>query len=411
MNILKNYASSLLLLAGVITGGVCGIIFGEKTAIVKPIGDIFLNLMFVLIVPLVFFSISSAICNIKKNKMMGRVIGSTMLVFLLMSIVVAVLGYLFMMIYNPLQDIDKSQIVANMPEQDVVTNSLSGSMIVQMLTVPDFLELFNKSNLLPLIVFSILFGLAVSLAGEKGEKVSTMLDACSEVIMKAMTVIMYAAPIGLGCYFADTVGSVGSQVIGGYMHVFILYMLLTFICFFGLNSLYMFLAGGKKTLVDFWKNILTPSLTAIATASSSACIPINIEASKKIGVPAAIAETVVPLGTNIHKDGSVMNGVIKIMFLFTLFGHYELSIGTIFLVIGVSLFVGAVVGAIPSGGMTGEILICSAFGFSPELVVPLIIISTICDVPATLINSTSNITGAVLTSRLSGGKEWFKHTI
>ena len=408
MNILKNYAYTLLLLAGILIGGICGVVFGEDTVIVKPIGDVFLNLMFVLIVPLVFFSISSAICNMKLMNTVGKVIGNIIFVFICMSIVGAILAYVVMWIYNPLENIDKTLIVENLPQQQINSNLLSGELFVNTFTVSDFLDLFTKANLLPLIIFSILFGLAVSYSGEKGKKMSGMLDACSHVIMKMMGIIMYAAPIGLGCYFADTVGKIGGQVIGGYMHVFIMYMILTVICFFGLNSLYMYLAGGKKAFVAFWRNILTPSLTAIATSSSAACIPINIEASQKMGIPAAIAETVIPLGTNMHKNGSIIGGVIKIMFLFTLFGHETITFSTALMIIGVSLLVGAVVGAIPSGGMTGEILICSVFGFSPELVGTLMIISTITDVPATLLNSTSNVTGAVLTTRLSEGKNWVK---
>lgn len=406
MGILKNYASTLLLLSGILIGGACGIIFGEKTAVVKPVGDIFLNLMFVLIVPLVFFSISSAICNMKKSNTMGKTIGNIIFVFFFMALVVAILGYVFMLIYNPLENIDKAQVVASMPEQQIASGFLSGDLVVRTFTVPDFIDLFTKSNLLPLIIFSILFGLAVSYSGDKGRRISETLDAFSHIIMKMMGLIMYAAPLGLGCYFADTVGKIGSQVIGGYLHVFILYMLLTILCFFGLNTLYVFLAGGRKALSAFWKGIITPSLTAIATSSSAACIPINIEAARKMGVPASIAETVIPLGINMHKSGSIMGSVIKIIFLLTLFGHDALASGHVFMIIGVALLSGAVVGAIPSGGMTGEILICSIFGFSPELVGTLMIISTIIDVPATLLNSTGNVTGSILVARLTQGKKW-----
>lgn len=406
MNILKNYAFTLLLLGGILIGGICGIVFGETTSIVKPLGDIFLNLMFVLIVPLVFFSISSSVCNMKQSNMVGKVIRNIILVFVLMAVVVALLAYVVMLIYNPLGDIDKSLIIANLPEQVDINTLSSGEMLVSTFTVSDFLQLFTKSNLLPLIIFSILFGLAISHSGEKGKKVATMLDACSHVIMKMMGVIMYAAPIGLGCYFADTVGRIGTQVIDGYMHVFAMYLILTIICFFGLNSVYMLLAGGRKAFVTFWKGILTPSLTAIATSSSAACIPVNILAAKRMGVPESIADTVIPLGTNMHKDGSVMGGVIKIIFLLTIFGHEAIVSNNIFMVIGVALLVGAVVGAIPSGGMTGELLICSVFGFSPQLAGTLMIISTIIDIPATLLNSTGNITGSILVTRLSEGRNW-----
>ncbi|MBB4037489.1 Na+/H+-dicarboxylate symporter [Dysgonomonas hofstadii] len=407
MNVLKNYAFTLLLLLGILTGGVCGIIFGEDASIVKPVGDVFLNMMFVLIVPLVFFSVSSSICNMKQSGMVGRVIGSILFVFLLMAVVAAVVAYIFTLLYNPLGGIDQAEVLKDLPAQQVKGLS-TGEIFVNTFTVSDFQLLFTKSNLLPLIIFSIFLGLATSLIGEKGKPVSDLLNAATNVILKMMNIIMLAAPIGLGCYFADTVGKLGGQILSGYMHVFLLYLMLTVFSFFVLNSLYVFIAGGKSGFVIFWKNIITPSLMAIATSSSAACIPVNIEASKRMGVSSGIAETVIPLGTNIHKDGSVMAGVLKVVFLFTIFGHELTDSSNMFAIIGMALLVGAVMGAVPSGGMTGELLICSVFGFSPQLAGTLLIISAIVDIPATLLNSTGNVVGAVLVARLTEGKEWVK---
>ncbi len=410
MNVLKNYAFTLLLLCGILIGGVCGIVFGEEASVVKPVGDIFLNMMFVLIVPLVFFSVSSSVCNMKQSNMVGRVIGNIIFVFLLMAVVAAVVAYLFTLLYNPLGDVDRSQVMRELPQQPVRLLT-SAEIFVNTFTVSDFQLLFTKSNLLPLIIFSVFFGLATAFSGEKAKPVADLLNAATNVIIKMMGIIMMAAPIGLGCYFADTVGKLGGQILSGYMHVFILYLLLTVFSFVVLNSLYVFLAGGKQGFITFWKNMATPSLMAIATSSSAACIPVNIEASKRMGVPANIADTVIPLGTNIHKDGSVMAGIIKVIFLFSIFGHELTGSSNVFMIIGVALLVGAVMGAIPSGGMTGELLICSVFGFSPQLAGTLMIISTIVDIPATLLNSTGNVVSAVLVTRLTEGKDWVKRII
>lgn len=410
MNILKNYAFTLLLLCGILIGGICGVVFGESTSIVKPIGDIFLNLMFVLIVPLVFFSVSSSVCNMKQSSMVGKVIGNIIFVFLFTAIIAATVAYILTLLYNPLGNVDRAELLSGMPEQ-TVRQLTSADVFVNTLTVSDFQQLFTKSNLLPLIIFSLFFGLATALSGEKGKLISDLLSAANTVILKMMSIIMLAAPIGLGCYFADTVGKLGGQILNGYLHVFLLYLIITVISFFVLNSIYMFVAGGKKAFILFWKNIPTPSLMAIATSSSAACIPVNIESSKRMGVPDNIAETVIPLGTNIHKDGSVMAGVLKVVFLFTIFGQELTSSTNMFAIIGVALLVGAVMGAIPSGGMTGELLICSIFGFSPQLAGTLMIISTIVDIPATLLNSTGNVVCSVLVTRLTLGKDWLKRQL
>lgn len=407
MNVLKNYAFTIFLLLGILIGGICGIIFGEEASVVKPVGDIFLNLMFVLIVPLVFFSVASSIYNMRDSNMVGKVIGSIVFVFLFSGVVAAAVSYLFTLLYNPLGGVNQSEFLLGLPQQ-TVKQLTSAEIFVNIFTVSDFQQLFTKANLLPLIIFSIFFGLATSFSGTKGKIVADFLNASTHVIMKMMDIIMKAAPIGLGCYFADTVGSLGGQILNGYMHVFILFLILTGISFFGLNSIYVFWAGGKKGFVSFWQNILTPSLTAIATSSSAACIPVNIEASKRMGIPSRIAETVIPLGTNMHKDGSIIGGVLKIIFLFTIFGQEITSSSNMFMIIGVAVLSAAVVGAIPSGGMTGELLICSIFGFSPQFAATLMIISTIIDVPATLLNSTGNVVCAMMVTRLAEGKDWVK---
>ncbi|WP_137657364.1 dicarboxylate/amino acid:cation symporter [Listeria newyorkensis] len=406
MKILKNYAFSLFLIAGIIVGGAAGLIFGDKTSVVRPIGELFLNLMFVVIVPLVFLSVSSAIANMQGMKRLGKIMGTIFAVFFSTALIAAVIAFIGTTIYNPLKGVDMTQIIKNLPAAPEAVSSTIGETIVKTFTVPDFLDLFSKSNLLPLIVFSILLGLATSMAGAKGKPVADFLNAGTEVILKMVKVIMYAAPIGLGCYFADTVGKLGPQIINGYLNSFLLYLVLAVIYYFGAFTLYAFIAGGPLGVKVYWKKVITPSITAIATSSSAACIPVNLQATKKMGVPDDIAETVIPLGANTHKDGSVMGGIIKIIFLFTLFGKDMTSPMSILAIIGVAFLVGAVMGAIPSGGMTGELMICAVFGFNPELVGTIMIISTIIDIPATLLNSTGNTVCAMLVSRFVEGKNW-----
>lgn len=411
MKILKNYAFSLILIGGVVLGGISGAIWGEDTVIVKPIGDLFLNMMFVLIVPLVFFSVSSAICNIKQGgHLVGKLIASIIGVFFATAIIAGIMAYTVVLFYNPFDGISTADFALESIDSDVLVSRSTGDMFVDAISVSDFVHLFSKRNLLPLIIFSLFFGLAVSSLKSSVLSVSKVLNLGTEIMLKMMSLLMYAAPIGLGCYFAYTVGQLGGQLLNGYLHAFLLYLVLAVICYFGLNSTYAYISAGKAGFKAFWNNILTASLTAIATASSAACIPINIESSKKIGVPNQIAETVIPLGTNMHKDGSVMGGILKIVFLISIFGSNMPLASNIFVILGMAILVGAVMGAIPSGGMTGELLICSVFGFPPEMVGALMIISTIIDAPATLVNSTGNVACSMLVSRFALGKNWLKNS-
>lgn len=406
----QQYKASVLLLGGLIIGGIAGVVFGEKATVVQPLGDLFLNLMFVMLVPLVFFSISSAIANMNGMKRLGKIMGSTFFIFFATALVAAVVGYIGVVLYNPIKGIDVDSVKALMGTPEASSTADMGLLerIVNTLTVPDFHLLLSKSNMLQLIVFSILVGVSTSMANEAGKPVAKLLASGNAVMMKMVSVIMYYAPIGLGCYFASVIGTLGSKILGGYARSMILYVVIAVIYYLLFFSMYAFIAGGKAGLKIYWRNIAPPSITAIATCSSAASIPVNLEYAKKIGITPDIAETVIPLGANTHKDGSVIGGVIKIAFLFGIFGKEMTTPSAMVTVILGAFLVGAVMGAIPGGGMIAEMLIVNIFGFPLEAVPVIVIISTIIDMPATLINSSGNLASGMLVTRIVEGKNWLK---
>ena len=402
---LKNYGSTLALLAGLAAGGIIGLTSASAALAVKPVGDLFLNLIFVIIVPLVFFSIAASIYNMRESNMLGRVLGWVIVIFAGMSVVSALVAYVGCLIYNPVGGIDQSKLLGSLSGQAGESGSSIGDIIASALTVPDFNLLLTKSNLLPLIIFAALWGYGTSAAGEKGKAIAGFINSGTEVVMKMMSAIMTLAPVGLGCYFAGVVNEVGSQFLGGYVRAFVLYIAILVVFFFGINSIYVLIARGSGGLKAYWKNMIAPSITAVATSSSAATMPVSIEAAKKMGVTPAIADAVIPLGTNIHKDGSVMTGVIKAAFLMCLFSRSLTDPGTALAVIAVAIISAVVLGAVPSGGMAGEIFICSMLGFSPELAGIIIVLGTLYDLPATLLNSSANVVGAILVDAATGRKK------
>lgn len=397
-NLLQNYRSTIHLVLGLLLGALLGIFLPSAVPYIKPIGDIFLNLLFILIVPLVFFSIATAIYNLKQRQMVGRVLGITMIVFIVLGLIAGILTYLGCIVFNPMD--------ATMPQWSNTTfeKQNAGELLVNTLTVSDFNLLLSKSHILPLIVFALLFGLAIASLGEKGKPMARFIESGNMVIMQIMELIMKLAPIGLGCYFASIIAQLGTQVLTGYMRMLLLFCALTLLVYFVLFPLCIYFVCGKNQLKLFFKHILSPSLTALATCSSSACMPINIISCKRMEVKDEIAETVIPLGTNLFKIGSIMNGVLKVIFAMALVGmSYEsLSAGTI--VVLLAFLSATVVGAIPSGGMTGEIFICALLGIDPQLVGVLMVVATIVDIPATLLNSIGNITATTLINKLTDKK-------
>ena len=387
MGFWKNYGFTLALLLGVIAGGVCGLIWGEGTAVVRPVGEVFLDVVFVLIVPLVALSMASATCKVCRSGMAWRLLGTTLGVFLLLSAVSCAVAFVLFMVWNPFPAANPEAFLADMQEE-----GSSGVLS---------LKSAIAASLLPIIGISMLLGLIVALLREKGRKVADSLESGMNLTVRAMRTVMYAAPVGIGCYFAWTVGSLGGSILGGYADAVLVYLVAALIVFFAINSAWILFSGGKGLLGRFWKGLVPPALTALATASSAVCIPLGMEAASGMGVRPLVADSVVPLGTNIHKDGSAIGGVVKVVFLMTIFGACAPSWGDIFQVVGVGILVGTVMGAVPTGGMTGELLICSVFGYAPEMAAVLMVISTLIDIPATVLNVSGNVVASALVDRLA----------
>ena len=409
----QNYKSSLVLLISILIGGIIGGTMGTKATVFQPIGQLFLNLLFMTLVPLVFFSVTSAISNMGQMKRLGKILKSIVIVFTTTALISAIIGMIGVLIVNPTKNLNIDMFTSIITSGENSYQDQIGVLeqLVNTVTVSDFSELLSKSNMLQLIVFSMLFGIATAMGNEKTKPIANFVKAGSVVMMNIIGIIMKFAPIGLGCYFASIIGELGPQILSGYAKVFILYIVLTLICYFGLFSLYAFIGGGKYGVKVFWKNAIAPTVTALATCSSAASIPVNLDAAKKMNVPSDIAETVIPLGANIHKDGSVLGGVLKITFLFGILGYDMTSVSSIFSIIMVAFLVGAVMGAIPGGGMMGEMLIISVFGFSSEALPIIAVISTIIDAPATVLNSTGNTVCSMMVSRLVEGKEWLNRKV
>ena len=401
MKFLKNYASSLILLMAILIGGFLGILLGEKAIVFESIGNLFLNLIFTLLVPIVFFSISSSIANMESSKKLGKILVITIIVFATTAIISGIIGVISFKLFNPTNNLDSSIFNNLLSSTGSIEQENVGIIqkIVSSITVNDFSGLLSRSNMLALILFSILIGFATMLSKEDGKPFAAFLKSGSIVTMKMMGLIMYIAPLGLGCYFATVVGQLGSQILGGYIKVFILYIVVSIIYFFGFFTIYAYIAGKKQGVKIFWKNATPPAVTALATCSSAACIPVNIDAAKKMGVSDTLANIVMPLGVNIHKDGSIIGGIFKIMFLFGIFGRDTNNIGTLLMILGVGLLIGAVVGAVPGGGAIGEMLILSIFGFPAESLAIMLVIATIIDAPATLLNSSGNTVCTMMISK------------
>lgn len=394
---LKNYGATLLLLLGLVAGGVLGAVLGDGAHVLRVPGMLFLNLVFMLVVPLVFFSVSHSLVVMQRNGVIGRVLVTSLGVFLAMSLVAGIFGYGFMSVWNPFTRVLGQGGTA--PGSVMAEGMDVGEAIVSALTVNDFPLLLSREHLLPLILFSALFGLAVALLGQKAALVERFIAEGEAVIIRMMELVMKLAPIGIGCYFADTIGSLGSQIVGDYFEIFLVVCAASAVCYLLFFSLYALFS--RVPLGRFWKEMIQPSATAVGTCSSAASMPVTMAAARRLDVSDRLVEGVIPLGTHLHKDGSVITSVAKVLFALYFFGAVPEGFEGAALVVLVALLESIVVGAIPVGGMTGELLICAVLGLDPSFAAALLIIGTICDIPATLLNATGNLVAPLLVQRLT----------
>ncbi len=410
---LSNYKSTIILLVAIIVGAIVGIIFQEKATVLSPFGDLFLNLLLVIIIPLIFLTITTSIAKMKTPKRLGKILISIIGVFIITSIIAVLVGFLstyFIKLVEP----EDGEVIRSSLEETVAENEESDDQTiadrtVSLLTVNDFSKLLSKDNIIALLVFSIIFGIAINMTGEKAKPVLDFLVSANEIVNNIIKIIMYYAPIGLGCYFASFIGSFGTSIAVGYLKTFIIYLLVSIVFFIVMYTLYALVAGGKKGVKAFWKNVLPSTLTALATCSSAASIPVNIECTKKMGVSEDIAETTIPLGTSFHKDGSIIGSAFKIMFLVCLFGTSLATTGDILGVLGIALLATLLVTAVPIGGGTiSEMLIITMMGYPVAALPILTIIATIIDAPATMLNVVGDTASSMMVARIVDGKDWMQ---
>ncbi len=404
---IKNYKSSLILIMSIIIGTIVGLIFKDKATVLSPLGDIFLNLLLIIIVPLIFLTLSTSIGKMKQPKRIGKILSTILLIFVITSLISVLVGVLVTksvkLIDVDYQDNIKESLDISIEESNEEVNFLQRT--VNTITVNDFSKLLTRDNMIALIAVSILTGISINLSKSKGEKFLEVLVSANEVLQSFIKLIMYYAPIGLGCYFAALVGTFGGEIALGYGKTFIVYTIVAILYYFIVYSLYAYSAGGKKGFINYWKNIIPATITSLATCSSAASIPVNISCAKNIGVSDDVADTTIPLGTSFHKDGSIIGSVFKIMFLVYLF-NANISIGKI---LGVALLATLLVTAVPIGGGTiSEMLIITSLGFPISALPMLTIIATIIDPPATMLNVVGDTASSMLVSRIIDGKHWIK---
>ena len=398
----KNYGFLILMLTGIVAGCVVGAVWPGATAL-EPIGTVFINLMFCVVVPMVFCSISSAVANMKSAKRAGKIMGVTVGTFLVTATIAAVITYIVVQIFPLVQG--EYQVI----EEEMGSTLGIGDMIINFFTKPDFTELWSRKAILPLIVAAILFGFGVQMAGGPETKTAKLLEDLTNCIMKTVKIITYYAPIGFFGFFAYLVAYYGPSLIGDYSRTLIIYYVLCFVYMFISFPIYARFGGGKGAAKLMFSKLFRPAAVSFGTCSSVATIPTNMEVAEETGISSDVTNIVVPMGATMHMDGSAMAAIIKVAFLFGMFGQ-DFTTGRAILAMVVAVFSSVAMSGIPGGGGTGELVLCTVF-FPDHLAVayPIALaLGNLVDPPATMVNAAGDYVVSFIVSRFVDGKDWLQ---
>ena len=399
----KNYGFLVCMLVGIVAGCVTGLLFPQAAPALEPLGTIFTNLMFCAVVPMVFCSIASAIANMPGAKKAGKVMGVTLATFFVTAGIAAIIMYVVMRVFPVITG------TYEVPEADAGAVIGVGDMLVNFFTKPDFVELLSRRAILPLIVFAVIVGFGIQMQGGSKTMTAKLLEDITACILKAVQIITYYAPIGFFGFFANLVATYGPELIGDYSRTLLVYYGLCFAYMFVFFPIYARFGGGKGAAKVMWKHLFKPAAVSFGTCSSVATIPTNLEAAEETGISRDISNIVLPLGATMHMDGSAMSAILKVAFLFGMFGQ-DFSTGRAILAIVVAVFSSVAMSGIPGGGGTGELALCTVF-FPEQMAIayPMALaLGNLVDPPATMVNAAGDYVASFIVARFVDGKDWLQ---
>ena len=404
--IVKNYKFLGIMIGSMILGAIVGWVW-PNASVLKPLGTVFINMMFCIVVPLVFASIAGSIANMKSRKRAGKILGVTIATFVITGALAAVIMFILVKIFPPVLSAWQE-----IPAEELGEYASVSDMIVNFFTASDFVGLLTRKAMLPLIVFSILFGFAVNLNGGQDTLVGKWLDDLTKVMLKFVNIITYYAPIAFFAIFADLVATYGTQITQAYGRAMLLYYPLCFVYLFIAFPLYANFGGGKGAAKVMFSHITRPAVVSLGTCSSVATIPTNLQEAEETGINKDVADMVIPLGATMHMDGACFSCVLKIAFVLGVFGQ-DLSWGKLFAIVAVAVLSSVGMSGVPGGGYIGEYIICSIFfPTQMELAFPILVaIGNLVDPPSTMINASGDYVVCYIVSRFTEGKDWLQKAL
>ncbi|MTI62359.1 dicarboxylate/amino acid:cation symporter [Methylophaga sp.] len=399
-----SHSHAMALLAFIIAGAVAGVFYGwyagEAAMSIGWLGSLFLNALKMTIIPLVIASVISGIGSLGDIRQLGKMGGYTLVYYLSTTAIAVFIGLLVVNWIQPGIGIQLSQ--TEVPEHILSKQDTGISDIVLSLISPNLVTAASQTELLPLIVFAIIFAMALTTIGDKSKPVFAVFDGINEAMMKLVIWIMHFAPIGIFALIAARLGSAGggeqfmaeitavglhvvTVLTGLLIHAIVLLLILFFIANRGID----YLLGMARALV-----------TSFGTASSSATLPLTMECARENQVNPKAVKFVLPLGATINMDGTALYEAAAVLFIAQAYG-IELSLmqqGIVFITATL-----AAIGAagIPEAGLVTMVIVLTAVGLPLEGIALLLAVDWFLDRFRTTVNVWGDSVGAAVIDRLT----------
>lgn len=359
-------------------------------------GEIFVASLRMLVVPLVFVSLICGTCSLKDTTKLGRIGGKTIALYLLTTAIAISFAMFLALLVNPGEGV-------NMAANTTFTSREAPSLadvFIQMFPSNPFAS-FAQGNMLQVIIFALLFGIATALSGAAGERIAKLFEDMNEVIMRLVTILMNLAPYGVFCLMATLFTDLSLNTFGNLIVYFlvVLFALLShaFITF----PVILKLMTGLNPLI-FLKKMRATALFAFSTASSNATIPVTLEtATQKMGVKNSIASFTVPLGATINMDGTAIMQGVATVFIAQVF-NVDLSLSDYLMVILTATLASIGTAGVPGVGLIMLAMVLDQVGLPVEGIGLIIGVDRILDMTRTAVNVTGDSMVTIIVGKMEG---------
>lgn len=386
------------IIIAIVLGVVTGLLLGEKAVHLKILGDMFIRLLKLIIIPLIMASMVAGIVSLGDARKLGRIGLKTFVYYMATTTLSVGVGLLLVNLMNPGSGVDIGTETTAQAASREVPSPIS---IVEDIVPANLFDAMAKDKVLSIIFFSLLLGVAISSIGEKGRPLIVLFDAFNDVMMKITGWIMRLAPFGVFALMAHTIGTMGLSVIKplfAYMATVVLG--LTIHAFITLPALLRVV--GNYSPVKFFKDVFSAVATAFSTASSAATLPITMEClQENTGVSNKVTSFVLPLGATVNMDGTALYEAVAAMFIAQAYG-IELTIAQQLLIMLTATLASIGAAAIPGAGLITLVIVLKAVNLPLEGIGMILAVDRLLDMLRTAVNVWGDACGAVVIARLEG---------